>query len=184
MNKGRITLYRGITPLAVGLDIHGGYGETWSRDFEYAKCYARKPESYVLEAVLSPDARQLVLMTVDDEGYSDYVPESIQRLAEIVQDPWLYDSLMSGRRSLWELWRPEWTEAFIQAGYDSIFTDGFDGPEDYVLNPDLLQFVRYYRVLPDGQTKAYPIEPGTLEQLGYVVGLGTAINHLLFRTSQ
>ncbi len=172
MNTKVITLYRGITPGTLGLDVHGDYGETWTRDFDYAKCYARLPESYVLEAILSPKARQLVLLTVDDE-FGDYVEENVQRLAELMDYPGLYDSLKSGRSHLWEVWDEEWTEAVIKAGYDSIFTSGFDGPEEYVLNSCMLQFVRYYRVLPGGQTKAYPIEPGTLEQLGYLVGLGT-----------
>lgn len=180
MNIESITLYRGITPNALGLDVHGGHGETWTRDFDYARRYARSPEGYVLEAVLRSEAQQLVLVTVDDEGFSDYVEEGIKRLAEIVQDEWLYDSLMSGRRSLWEMWEPEWTVALIQAGYDAIFTEGFDGPEEYVLNPSGLQFARYYRLSSEGKFTAYPIEPGTLEQLGYVVGLETAIQNLLF----
>lgn len=175
MGTKGITLYRGITPGNFGLDVHGGYGETWTRDFAYAKGYARSPEGYVLEAILHSAAKQLVLTTEPDgEGFTDYVPEGIQTLAQLVDDPWLCDSLMSGFRSLWELWQPEWTDALIKAGYDSVFTCGFDGPEEYVLNPTLLQFVRYHRVLADDKTKAYPIEPGTLEQLRYVVGLGAA----------
>lgn len=176
MDTKGITLYRGITPHSLGLDVHGGYGETWTRDFEYAKGYARPPQGYVLEVILHPSARQLVLMTEPDaEGFTDYVPEGIQTLAQILDDGWLYNSLMSNHALLWELWEPEWTEAIIKAGYDSIFTGGFDGPEEYVLNPSVLQFTRYHRVLSGEKIKAYPIEPGTLEQLGYVVELGTAI---------
>jgi hypothetical protein len=172
MSTKGITLYRGITPGSFGIDVHGGYGETWVRDFEHAKCYARSPEGYVLEAILYPSAKRLVLMTKpDEEGFTYYVPEGIQTLAQLVDYPWLYDSLQSGRRHLWEVWDEEWTEAVIKAGYDSVFTGGFDGPEEYVLNPNVLQFVRYHRVLPDEQTKAYPIKSGTLEELGYVVGL-------------
>lgn len=170
-----INLYLGVTPSPFGLGIHDGYGETWVRRLDQAKRLARSPQSYILEAILPSTAHQLVLITVDDEGYSNYVKEGIEHLAEILQDPWLYDSLMSGRSSLWERWEPEWAEALIRAGYDSVFTDGFEGPEEYVLNPAILQFVRYYRLLDDGQDEAYPIEPGTLEQLGYVVGLGTAL---------
>lgn len=167
-----ITLFRGITPCSLGLDVHGGYGETWARDFEHAKCYARSPEGYVLEAILHPSARQLMLMTEpDEEGFTDYVTEGIRTLARLVDDPWLYGSVLSGRRCLWEIWQPEWTEAIIKAGYDSIFTAGFDGPEEYVLNPHLLQFVCYYRVLANNQIEACPIEQGTLAQLGYEVGV-------------
>lgn len=172
MSTKAITLYRGITPGSFGIDVHGGYGETWVRDFEHAKCYARSPEGYVLEAILHPSAKQLVLITEpDEEEFTHYVPEGIQILAELVGYPWLYDCFMSRRCHLWEEWRPRWTKRVKKAGYDSIFTGGFDGPEEYVLNPNVLQFVRYHRVLPDANTKAYPIEPGTLEELGYVVGL-------------
>lgn len=174
-NQNSIALYRGITPSSVGLDVHGGCGETWTRDFSHAKRYARPPYGYVLEATLPSTAKQLVLMTVDDKGYSDYVEDGIRHLAELVGDSWLYDSLMSGRNSLWEVWEPEWTEILIKAGYDSVFTGGFDGPEEYVLNPALLQFTRYFSVLANDQIAAYPIEPGTLEKLGYVVGLRTAV---------
>jgi hypothetical protein len=171
MNATGITLYRGITPGAIGLDTHGGYGEAWTREFDHAKRFARPPQGYVLEAILHPSARQLILSTEPDaEGFTDYVPEGINTLAEIVDYSWLSKSLMSGRSCLWEIWDEEWTEAVIRAGYDSIFTSGFDAPEEYVLNLKLLQFTRYHQVLADGKTKAYPIEPGTLEQLGYVVG--------------
>ena len=172
------TLYRGITPQSLGLDIHGGYGETWSRDFEDAKRYARAPHSYVLEAVLHPSAKQLILVTEpDEEGYTYYVPEGIQELVRLVKySPWLYDSIIAGRCLLWDIWRPKWTKRVKKAGYDSLFTSGFDGPEEYVLNPNLLQFIRYHCILENGKTKAYPIKSGTLEQLGYVAGLQTAVN--------
>ena len=169
-NKKGTTLYRGITPGTFGIDVHGGYGETWARDFEHAKCYARLPHGYVLEAILRPSAKQLILTTEPDaEGFTDYVPEGIETLAEIVDYSWLSKNLLSGRSCLWEIWDEEWTEAVIKAGCDSIFTSGFDGPEEYVLNPNLLQFICYHRVLADGNTKAYPIEPGTLDRLGYVI---------------
>lgn len=165
-----ITLYRGLTPGALGMDVHGGYGETWTHDFDDAKGYARPPQGYVLEAVLPLTAKRLVLVTVDAEGYSDYIEDGIRLLAEIVQDPWLYDSLMFSRVAMWDQWEPEWTELLIQAGYDSIFTSGFDGPEEYVLKANLLQFTYCYRILPDGEIEAYPVEPGMLEQLECVVG--------------
>lgn len=175
-----MTLYRGITPSATGLDIHGGYGETWVRDFSSAVRYARPPHGYVLEAVLLPNAKQLVLTTEPDaEGFTDYVPEGIQELAQIIGDPWIYDSLLSGQKCFWEEWEPEWTEMCINAGYDSIFTGGFDGPEEYVLNASLLLFTRYYRILATDKIKAYPIKPGTLEKLGYVVGARNAVTKVL-----
>lgn len=136
MNRNGAILYRGLTPGSIGLDIHGGYGETWSRRFDNAECYAHPPHGYVLEAVLHPAAKRLVLATeVDADGFSEYVPDGIRLLADIVGDPWVYDSFMRWRGLLWEEWEPEWTKAIITAGYDSIFTGGFDGPEEYVLTP-------------------------------------------------
>lgn len=177
MNTNGTTLYRGLTPGMIGLDVHGGYGETWTRDFNYARGYVHSPQGYVLEAVLHPSAKRLILTTEPDgEGFTEYVKEGIKTLVRLIGEPWLYDSELSGRRCLWEIWEPEWTEVVIKAGYDTIFTAGFDGPEEYVLNPHLLQFVCYYRVLANNQIEAYPIEPGTLAQLGYVVGVGTAVN--------
>ena len=172
MNSKEIVLYRGLTPGALGFDIHGGYGETWSWEFDYAKGWARPPKGYVLEVVLYPLAKRLTLITEPDEkGFTDHDPDGIRLLAEIVDDPIVYKHFMSWSGILWEDWLPEWTKAIKDAGYDSIFTLGFDGPEEYVLNPARLQFVRYYRVLARDQFEQYPIEEGTLESLGYVVGL-------------
>ncbi len=176
MEKPGILLYRGITPGAVGLDVHGGFGETWSRDFSVAKRFADPPAGYILEARLHPDAKQLILVTEEDEeGFSEYVEDGIRQLAKIVGWEWLFENLMSGHQLLWEVWEPEWTELLIQAGYDRIVTGGFDGPDEYVLNSDLLRVVHYHRVLAEGKTKAYPIEPGMLDELGYTGGLGKAV---------
>ena len=71
-----ITLYRGIMPGAIGLDVHGGYGEAWTREFDHARRFSRPPQGYVLEAILHPSARQLILTTEPDtEGFTDYVAE-------------------------------------------------------------------------------------------------------------
>lgn len=173
MDKHNIVLYRGVTPNFPVLDIYDGYGEIWTRDFEAAKRYARLPNGYILEAILHPDAKQLILITEPNaEGFIDYVQEGIQILAQIVNAPRLYHDLLSGWTHLWEIWDEEWTEAIIKAGYDTIFTGGFDGPEEYIMNPTHLQFTHYHRILADDKTKAYPIEPDTIEpwgQLGHVV---------------
>ncbi|GAB4267402.1 MAG: hypothetical protein Kow0080_09500 [Candidatus Promineifilaceae bacterium] len=172
MASKEIVLYRGLTPGALRLDVRGGYGEAWSWDFEYATGWARPPRGYVLEAVLHPSAKRLVLVTEpDEEGFSDYDLKGIRELADIVGDPFIYDDFMEQGGHLWDLWEPEWTKAIKDAGYDSIFTGGFDGPEEYVLNPNKLQFIWYHRVLARDQFEQYPIEEGTLERLGYVVGL-------------
>ncbi len=37
-----IILYRGITPGAIGFDVHGGYGETWTTDPELGGCLCQR----------------------------------------------------------------------------------------------------------------------------------------------
>jgi|GEM_PF-2353372 len=142
MTTNGIRLFRGITPGAIGLDVHGDYGETWARSFTYAQCYAKPPYGYVMEAILHPSAKQLVLVTEEDEeGFSYYIEEGIRELADIVGNPLICDYFLSWGSLLWDSWEPEWTEAIKAAGYDSIFTGGFDGPEEYVLNPQVLTHI-------------------------------------------
>ena len=145
MTQSRIRLYRGITPGAIGIDVHGRYGETWTMNRFYAQGYAKPPHGYVMEAILHPSAKRLVLVTEEDaEGFSEYVEEGIQELARIVGDPLLCDHFLSWGGLLWESWEPEWTEGIKAAGYDSIFTGGFDGPEEYVMNSYMLKYRKEY----------------------------------------
>ena len=58
-----IRLFRGITPSAIGIDVHGRYGETWTTNRSYAQGYARPPHGYVMAAILHPSAKRLVLVT-------------------------------------------------------------------------------------------------------------------------
>jgi len=129
-----LVLYRGETPGAGGMDVHGGYGETWTTNAEYAAGYADPPHGYVRKAILPHTAKRLVLVTIDAEGYSDYDWDGIEKLQTIVDEPYLNAMLQSNYKQLYDCWREEWTLALIQAGYDSIATLGFDGPEEYILN--------------------------------------------------
>jgi len=138
MSKSGITLYRGETPGAVGFDVHGGYGQTWTTDAKYAAGYADPPHGSVKEAILPCTAKRLVLVTSDDEGYSDYNWNGIETLQEITGDQYIKATLEANYKQLYDHWREEWTLAIIRAGYDSIATLGFDGPEEYVLNPSIL----------------------------------------------
>ena len=144
MSKIGITLYRGETPGAAGFDVHGGYGQTWTTDAEYAAGYADPPHGYVKQAILPSTAKRLVLVTSDDEGFSDYNWRGIETLQEITGDHYIKAMLESNYKQLYDSWSAEWTLAVIRAGYDSIATLGFDGPEEYVLNPSaLMQHMRY-----------------------------------------
>jgi hypothetical protein len=73
MNLDGITLYLGVTLSTFNLKISDGYGGTWTRELDRANRLARPPKGYIVEAILPPEARQTVLITVDDEGYSHYV---------------------------------------------------------------------------------------------------------------
>ena len=137
-HENDVVLYRGETPGAIGLDVHGGYGETWTTDANYAACYAKPPNGYVKKAILPHTAKRLVLVTVDAEGYNDYDWDGIEKLQTMVDTPYLKAMLQSNYTQLYDCWREEWTLALIQAGYDSIATIGFDGPEEYVLNLSVL----------------------------------------------
>ena len=177
MNQKGIVLYRQLTPGGIEFnELFGNYGNTWSLDLAY-EAIGMEPGGYILEAILHPTAKRLVLVTEpDEEGFYDYNPEGIKKLAEIVGDPLIYDDFMKWGGHLWDSWEPEWTKAVKDAGYDSIFTGNFDGlTEEYVLNPAKLQFACYHRVLVRDQFEEYSIEEGTLERLGYVVGLVTAV---------
>lgn len=138
MSKNAIILYRGETPGAVGLDVHGGYGQTWTTDAAYAARYADPPYGYVRQAILPDSAKRLVLVTTDEEGYSDYNWSGIETLQAITGSQYIKTMLESGYKQLYDVWSEEWTPAIIQAGYDSIATLGFDGPEEYVLNISVL----------------------------------------------
>jgi hypothetical protein len=176
-----LRLYRGITPKSLGLDIHGGYGETWTRDRDDAQAYVHSSNGYVLEAVLHPSAKRMAFLAEpDSNGQAEFIEENLQLLAKMVKQPWLAKDLNRGWSFLWDVWRPNWTRKFIWAGYDSLHTAGFDGPEVYVLNPAMLQIVGYYRVYraTRGERRGrkyllrYEIEPDTLAdtlaRLGYI----------------
>lgn len=133
---GGLTLYRGETPGAVGLDIYGRYGQHWATDFEHALCYARGSEGYVKKAILPETANRLVLVTSNEEGYSEINWQAVDRLQALTDFPYLQKTVQNW--PLYEIWCVEWTVALVAAGYDSIASEGLDGPEEYVLRPDTL----------------------------------------------
>lgn len=135
MNLKGITLYRGFTPGTIGFDVHGGYGETWTTEYDHAVCYARGPQGYVKKANLPLEAKRLVLVIPDEENGSDYHWAGIAELETITGDRFIRKMLESHYGQLYDIWCEEWTEALIHAGYDSIATLGLEGPEEYVLNP-------------------------------------------------
>lgn len=108
MNTNGITLYRGETPGSIGFDVHGGYGQTWTIDPEYATRYADPPYGYVKQAVLPYTAKWLVLVTTDREGYSDYNWSAIETLQEITGDYDIKAMLESNYKQVYDIWREEW----------------------------------------------------------------------------
>ncbi|MBK8935100.1 MAG: hypothetical protein IPM76_22850 [Chloroflexi bacterium] len=139
-----ITLYRGETPGAIGFDVHGGYGKHWTIDFDHAKCFAREPDGYIKQAILPYSAKRLVLTVVDDEGFWDYNYPAVAELVELAQFPYLLQTLTN--HPPYEVWFPELTEVLINAGYDSLATVGFEGLEEYVLNPSKLIHLKTFHL--------------------------------------
>jgi len=133
---GGTVLYRGETPDAVGFDVHGGYGQAWTTDYEHAACYARGDGGRIRKALLPLRARRMVLV---DPSTDDYNWDGVAGLERLLDAPVL--DVVRALRTGWQLsdlWSEEWTCLVQQAGYDSIATVGIEGPEEYVLNPHIL----------------------------------------------
>jgi hypothetical protein len=131
-----VVLYRGEAPGAIGLDIHGGHGQTWTTDFEHAAAYARGFHARLRKALLPSVARRLVLV---DPATNDYNWQGVAELERLL-DASILDiagALHAGWQ-IYDIWSGEWTHLLRQAGYDSIATVGLEGPEEYVLNLSIL----------------------------------------------
>jgi len=120
-----LTLYRGETPGAIGLDVHGGMGRTWTTDVEHAAEYR-----LVRQAVLPASSRRLVLCNPED-GELNWA--GIEELQRITGD---YDIVpaLKAQRQLFEIWQDEWTYKLQHAGYAIIATYNIEGPEEYVID--------------------------------------------------
>jgi DNA sulfur modification protein DndD len=126
---GGITLFRGETPGALGFDVHGGYGRTWTTDQEHAAGYGE-----VRQAVLPASSKRLVLI---DPETGDFNWDGIKELQRLTKAPSLVETLQAGWQ-LFDIWNEEWTYILQQAGYDSIAAYNIEGPEEYVLNSSKL----------------------------------------------
>lgn len=131
-----LTLYRGETPGAIGCDVHGGYGQTWTLEPGLARRYARGDGEVVRVAMLPPTARRLVLVDPVTDAYNW---AGFAELERVVDDPLIADRVRAGNQ-IYDIWRPAWTSLLVEAGYDSIATVGIEGPEEYVLKPEVLVF--------------------------------------------
>lgn len=131
-----VVLYRGEAPGAIGLDIHGGYGQTWTTDLEHAAAYARGLHARLRKALLPSVARRLVLVDPATNDYNWQGTAELERLLDAsILD--IAGALRAGWQ-IYDVWSEEWTRLLRQAGYDSIATVGLEGPEEYVLNPSIL----------------------------------------------
>ena len=124
-----IILYRGETPGAIGFDIYGGYGQTWTTNFEHARSYGE-----VKQALLPNTAKRLIIV---DPNTDDYNWDHITELERITNDKYIANQLRNGSQ-IYDVWQEEWTRLVQQAGYDSIATISIEGPEEYVLNDSTL----------------------------------------------
>lgn len=138
-----IILYRGESPGAIGMDIHGGYGETWTTDPAHAAQYALGQGGHTKQAILPSTAKRLVLIYRNEHGVSTINWNAVDTLQQITGD--LDLRRMIELMPMYEAWCDEWTVALINAGYDSIATEGFEGIEEYVLNKTvLIASIRFY----------------------------------------
>jgi DNA sulfur modification protein DndD len=120
-----LALYRGEMLGAIGLDVHGGMGRTWTTDAKHAAEYG-----LVRQAVLPASARRLVLCNPENGELNWAGIEELQRITGN------YDIVpaLKAQRQLFDLWQDEWTYKLRQAGYASIATYNIEGPEEYVLD--------------------------------------------------
>jgi len=118
-------VYRGETPGAVGLDVHGGYGRTWTTSPEDAAAYGD-----VKKALLPANAKRLILI---DDATGDYNWDGVRELERVTNSNSIAETLKGGYQ-VYDIWQEEWTYQLQQAGYDSIATVGLDGKEEYVIN--------------------------------------------------
>jgi hypothetical protein len=124
-----LVLYRGETSGAVGFDVHGGFGRTWTTGPEHASDYGT-----VRQAVLPASAKRLVLC---DPADGEFNWAGIEELQRITGDYSIVPAIKA-QRHLFDLWQDEWTYKLQQAGYASIATYNIEGPEEYVLNDSQL----------------------------------------------
>ncbi len=124
-----VDLYRGETPGAIGLDVHGGFGRMWTTDQEHASAYGT-----VKQAVLPSSAKRLVLRDPIDGEINWAGIEELQRITKTFD----IAQTLKGGLQLYDIWQEEWTYLVQQAGYDSIATYNIEGPEEYVINQSRL----------------------------------------------
>ena len=120
----------------MGMDVHGGYGQTWTTNPEHAAEYAQSQGSYIRQAILPSTSKRLVLMFKDEHGVSTINWNAVNTLQQITGDPYLRRTIEL--MPMYEVWCDEWTIKLINAGYDSIATEGFEGIEEYVINKTIL----------------------------------------------
>lgn len=101
-------------------------GQVWKTDFDRAAVYGA-----VRTAILPSTAKRLVIIEPSKE---DYNWDSIEELARLVEDRYLIKQLRNSH-AIYDIWKPEWSQILIDAGYDSIATRDIEGPLEHVLNP-------------------------------------------------
>ncbi len=103
--------------------------QVWSHSHDRTKANGR-----TRKALLPNEARRLALFDADK---GDYDWSRVAELERVTGTPYLSAKLRTGAQ-LGELWRKEWAETLLGAGYDSVFAPASGGMEEYVLNPGKL----------------------------------------------
>lgn len=139
MEEGLI-LYRGETPGAIGFDIHGGHGQTWTISREHAAVYARGCGGVLKKALLPKETKRLIIVDPVTNDYNWKGIADLQNILNISDYEWEWDiaSDLRDGYQIYDLWESGWTRLIQSTGYESIATVGMEGLEEYILNPSVL----------------------------------------------
>ena len=133
--NGDVIVHRGMTEGAVGMDLHGGVGSTWTIFKEHAKDYGD-----VTSMVLPKETKTLKLV---DQVTSEINDEALVELSKISKVP--IEKLRGvPAYDAWQIADDNYEEGQLarkikKAGYDAISTQGIEGNEIYILNNKVLK---------------------------------------------
>jgi len=95
----------------------------------YRLSYHPKQERTV---VMNGKTKHLLLVNPET---GDYEWDGIAELQRLTQSPDLVNTIKSNYAQIYDVWRDEWDQILIDAGYDTVLTVTIEGPEEYVLTP-------------------------------------------------
>ena len=137
--EGSLIVHRGMQEGAVGMDVHGGLGNTWTIHKSAAEGYGD-----VTSMVLPKDAKVLELVDQRTMIPNEKNLEVLNKIAGV-------DPSTAKDVPMYEAWGiieeaaglegTELAEKVRDAGYSGIMTEGLDGTEVYMLDPKVLKSI-------------------------------------------